>query len=185
MGYRAMTTAFLRAADAVARPIDRAGVAVCRTTRPNPRAPFSRLETVTHHIVARVVVVVVAHVAAGRRERAVEMDDERDHGGGARVRGARDDGGGAGGVRETGAGRRRERRPRGRARRTRERVGDDEGTRGRRTRRGVRSVGGDSAEVLREVGGAASRGMSSSSREDNSGATRIEAIRVLWRERER
>ena len=46
------------------------------------------------------------------------------------------------------------------------RVGDDEGTRGRRTRQGVRSVGGDSAEVLREVGGAASRGMSSSSRED-------------------
>jgi len=113
MGYRAMTTAFLRAADAVARPIDRAGVAVCRTTRSHPRAPFSRLETVTHHIVARVV-VVVAHVAAGRRERAVEMDDERDHGGGVRVRGARDDGGGAGGVRETGAGRRRERRPRGR-----------------------------------------------------------------------
>ena len=52
-------------------------------------------------------------------------------------------------------------------------MGDDEGTRGRRTRRGVRSVGGDSAEVLREVGGAASRGMSSSSRRMNSGATRI------------
>jgi len=64
MGYRAMTTAFLRAADAVARPIDRAGVAVCRTTRSHSRAPFSRLETVTHHIVARVV--VVAHVAAAR-----------------------------------------------------------------------------------------------------------------------
>ena len=45
-------------------------------------------------------------------------------------------------------------------------VGEDGRTRGRRTRRGVRSVGGDSAEVLREVGGVASREVSSSSREE-------------------